>query len=75
MNSYKVMFANNEVINCQPSDRRLDHDSEYYYEYMGQIMYAMVIANGEEAAKKAAKNLITATASNKLILPPFATAA
>ncbi len=58
MNSYKVIFANNEVINVQPSNQRFDHDSEYYFEHNGQIMYAMVNANNEDDAKDGAKSLI-----------------
>lgn len=76
MNSYKVSFANNKVMNSQVSNQKFDHDSEYYYEYMGQIMYALVRANNEEDAKNAAKRLINNTGNRDYrINPPMSAAA
>jgi len=76
MNIYKVMFANNEVAGSQVADQRFDHDSEYYYEYMGKIMYAMIKASNKEEAEKAAKKLVlSAIQPGNHILPPYAAAA
>jgi hypothetical protein len=76
MNTYKVIFANNEPISSQVSGQRFDHDSEYYYELKGQVMYAMVKANNEETAKNAAKRLISnINLKDNHIFPPMSAAA
>jgi len=76
MNLYKVTFANNEISTVQLADQRFDHDSEYYYEFMGQIKYAMVIGGSEESAKRAAKTLVGyISRTSNHINPPMSAAA
>jgi len=59
MNVYKVNFDNNNATSAQVFHQRFDHDTEYYYQYMGQIIYAMVKAEDEQKAREAAQKLIT----------------
>ena len=76
MKTYKVIFANNEVVNCQVFNQRFDHDSEYIYEYMGKPMYAIVNASNEDGAKNAAKKLVNnVNRTDNLINPLFSAAA
>lgn len=72
MNSYKVSFANNQVTDSQIYNNRFDHDSEYLFEYMGQVKYAIVSATNEEDAKTVAKKLINNIDRGNRIAPRMA---
>jgi len=76
MGIYKITFVNNEISGCRKVDQRFDHDTEYYYEYHGRIVYAMIKADNEEIARNAAKKMIeTAGRNDNLNQPPLTAAA
>ena len=58
MNLYKVIFANNDIISCEVAEQRFDHESEYYFEYKGQLIHAMIKGENKSEALDKANEII-----------------
>jgi hypothetical protein len=58
MNIYKLIFANNEVVDCKPlKDPSLVHGPLYEHKN-GKLIYAVIQADSEELAKRNANVLL-----------------
>ena len=51
MNTYKLIFAKNEIVTCSLIFIKVEFNGQYYYEKeKGQLIYAIVKAETEEDA-------------------------
>ncbi len=59
MNIYRVIFVMNAVHSCTPAADTIVMDGNYlYYQLKGQPIYALIKAEGENAAIKKAEELL-----------------
>jgi hypothetical protein len=59
MNTYKVIFAKNEIISCDKVNEHLALSGQYRYEQdKGQLIYALIQADNEDEARSVADTII-----------------
>lgn len=60
MNTYKLIFAKNEIVTCDLMLTKVEFNGRYTYEKdKRQLIYAIVKAESEEEALKMGKEIIS----------------
>lgn len=54
---YKVTFLKNQIESCKPAEDSSPGNGNTYQEYNGQLIYALINAESESAAKEKASEI------------------
>ena len=58
MKTYRIVFAKNEIITCKEAENSSNLNGSSYYEHdNGNVIFAIVKADDEAAARQAANNI------------------